>query len=70
MTQNNTCATCNWWCRVNPTKRFGLCVWHTGSKGHDPEIKFKGSLKTRPDFGCVCWALSDRESVQSQSEGI
>ena len=69
MKQNETCETCNWWCRVDTTKRFGLCVLHTGSQDYRPAIKFKGSLKTRRDFGCVCWALSERQSVQSQSEG-
>jgi uncharacterized Fe-S radical SAM superfamily protein PflX len=69
MTQNKICSTCNWWCRVHKSKRFGLCVLHTGSKDHKPMLKFGGSLKPVASFGCVCWELSDRQSVQSQSEG-
>jgi hypothetical protein len=69
MTQNKICATCNWWFRVDQSKPFGLCVWHTGSKSHEPKVKCRGSLKTVASFGCVKWELSERKSVQSQLEG-
>ena len=70
MTQNETCSTCHCWCRFESTDKMGTCVFHTGIKGAPlAKIKFGGTLKTVPEFGCRCWELDQRKSVQSQAEG-
>ena len=48
-----TCSTCHWWVRFEPTDKMGSCVFHTGIRGAPlAKIKFSGTLKTVPHFGC------------------
>jgi len=60
----NTCQTCHWWFQhgkfgLDPD--FGHCVYHNGVKGTQVvQLKFKGLLETKHDFGCSCWKMDER----------
>ena len=59
-----TCSTCHWWVRFEPTDKMGACVFHTGIRGAPlAKIKFSGTLKTVPHFGCNCWEENRRVEV-------
>ena len=67
MTQSEQrCLTCHWWFRFDKSKLVGDCVWHNGTQNTvAAKVKFRGLMKTKADFGCVCWEENQRVSVDS-----
>ena len=56
----NTCQTCHWW--HEESYLIGVCVFHNGMKGTSvSKVRFNGTLKTQPDFGCVSWSEDRRQ---------
>ena len=57
-----TCVDCHWWFRFDASNLVGDCVFHNGTKKTPAaKLRFKGTLKTQADFGCVCWENDRRE---------
>lgn len=59
-----TCAICNWWEResqeydpkTGPGLWWGLCHVTSERVEVDGDLDCWAELRTREDFGCVCWA--------------
>jgi hypothetical protein len=65
------CDTCHWWTDVLGTiDGRAVCVWHTGlrdNKVRKVDFSGKKSMRTTADFGCVCWQLDERKSLDNKS---
>ena len=58
------CRNCNWWFQFDEEKSdsWGRCVYHIGVKGTIAQrVQFKGTMRTRDNFGCSCFEDGKRE---------
>ncbi len=70
---DHTCATCNWWQRDvrEHDPRTGLNRWWGSCHASCERMEAEGEvdswaeLRTREDFGCVCWTALQRAGKEA-----